>query len=167
MPYDARSVANFLLDHADQVARPITHLSLQKIIYFCHGWHLALHGKPLIEEPVEAWSHGPVYKSVYKAFKPAKRQHINFRATRMNFREGKEEVVTYDFESDIKQFLANIFNVYAQFSANDLRQISHVDGGPWHQIWSEALNKPSVGMRIPNDLILEHFRKDPQGLIVQ
>lgn len=164
MAYDARAVANFLLDYADQRSRPVTHLTLQKIIYFCHAWHLALHDEPLVGDPVEAWGHGPVFRSVYKSFKSARRGYVDFRAKGMNFQRGKEEIIRYDFDNELQFFLTNIFDVYAKYTASDLRRISHRKGGPWDEIWSRGSQGAFVGMRIPNALIGKYFREDSQGL---
>lgn len=33
---------------------------IQKLLYYCQGWHLARTGEPLFTEAVEAWVNGPV-----------------------------------------------------------------------------------------------------------
>jgi uncharacterized phage-associated protein len=33
---------------------------LQKLLYYCQGWHLAWTGRPLFSERIEAWDMGPV-----------------------------------------------------------------------------------------------------------
>ena len=38
----------------------ITHLKLQKLLYFCYGCYLARTGEELFAEPLEAWPKGPV-----------------------------------------------------------------------------------------------------------
>ena len=47
-PYDARAVANFLLDLADERSVPLTQMSLLKILYFAHGWYLAIEKYPTL-----------------------------------------------------------------------------------------------------------------------
>jgi len=89
MSCDARGVANFLLDIADDRQRPITHLWLQKAIFFSHGWHLALKSEPLIKDPTEAWKMGPVYRSVYRCFKASGDEHINNRAEGLDLTTGE------------------------------------------------------------------------------
>ena len=36
--YDARAVANFILDLAERDGRALTQVALLKILYFAHGW---------------------------------------------------------------------------------------------------------------------------------
>ena len=43
----------------------ITHLTLQKALYYIQGFYYAFYNDYLIKEDCEAWVHGPVYRSVY------------------------------------------------------------------------------------------------------
>ena len=47
----------------------VTPLKLQKLLYYCQGYSLALTGKPAFPEPIEAWKYGPVVNSVYQEYK--------------------------------------------------------------------------------------------------
>jgi len=167
MTGDARAVANFLLDYADQIGRPVSNLALQKIVYFCHGWYLAVFDRPLIEEPVQAWEHGPVFKSLYRSFKSAGNAPINFRATTMNYVEGKEEVIRSEFDPETAKFLLNVFDAYSRYRPGQLRQITHLPDGPWKQVWEDARKRPQPGMKISNDSIKAYFLMHPQGLDAQ
>lgn len=40
-------------------------MQLHKLLYYAHGWYLAVVGKPLLNETVSAWKHGPVVPSLY------------------------------------------------------------------------------------------------------
>jgi uncharacterized phage-associated protein len=60
MPYPAAAIANEFIKVAKRNGVLLTPMKLQKLVYFAHGWYLALLGKPLINEPVEAWKFGPV-----------------------------------------------------------------------------------------------------------
>ena len=63
-------IANYLLVLVDRKAGDaITHLKLQKLLYFAQGISLALRGIRLFEGPLKAWEHGPVSSSVYSCYK--------------------------------------------------------------------------------------------------
>jgi len=47
----------------------LTPLRLQKLLYYCQGWHLAETGRPLFSERIEAWATGPVVPDAFVAFK--------------------------------------------------------------------------------------------------
>ena len=51
---------------------PMSHLKLQKLIYYCEGYHLAFfNDRALVHENFEAWVHGPVCVDVYHLVKGA------------------------------------------------------------------------------------------------
>ncbi|MEQ9210807.1 MAG: DUF4065 domain-containing protein, partial [Pseudomonadales bacterium] len=154
-------VANFLLDHSDQVWRPVSHLALQKIIYFCHAWHLSKYREPLLSEEAEAWSHGPVFRSVYRSFKNCGSSHIISRAKTIDYGSGSEGVVQYEFPIEVETFLKNVFDMYARYSASDLRRISHERDGPWFRVWQAASIGATPSMKISDTLILQCFKGMP------
>ena len=43
----------------------MTHLKLQKLVYFAQGAPLHYVGEPLFHEPMKAWIHGPVCPDLY------------------------------------------------------------------------------------------------------
>lgn len=40
----------------------ISNLKIQKMLYYAQGYSLALFNKPLFDDRIEAWKHGPVVK---------------------------------------------------------------------------------------------------------
>jgi uncharacterized phage-associated protein len=80
MAYDARAIANFLLDYAAAKEQPVTIMSLLKILYFAHAWHLAKCGRPLTGQPFEAWKYGPVSRVVHEQFEGNGSCPIQWRA---------------------------------------------------------------------------------------
>lgn len=38
---------------------------IQKLLYYCQGWHLAHYGEPMFHERIEAWRDGPVVAKVW------------------------------------------------------------------------------------------------------
>lgn len=74
--YDALTVSKDLVligapeaasENADAVY--LSPLHLQKLLYYCQGWSLALLGRPLFHQPLCAWKYGPVVRDVYDCFK--------------------------------------------------------------------------------------------------
>ncbi|NLA91806.1 MAG: SocA family protein [Synergistaceae bacterium] len=58
----------------------VTPMKLQKLLYYCQGYSLALTGKPMFNEEIEAWSYGPVVPSVYQEYKACGRCCIPFES---------------------------------------------------------------------------------------
>lgn len=71
MTVDARMVAQYFLSRSTPNSdESITHLKLQKLVYYAQAWYLALNdGSPLFEDKIEAWIHGPVCPEIYPYYK--------------------------------------------------------------------------------------------------
>lgn len=48
---------------------PMTHMKLQRLVYYSQAWHLVWEDKPLFAERIEAWAGGPVIPVLYEALK--------------------------------------------------------------------------------------------------
>lgn len=73
---DVRELARYLLflfkEQMKNIADEefdVTPMKLQKLLYYCQGYSLALTGKPIFSEEIEAWRYGPVVPSVYQEYK--------------------------------------------------------------------------------------------------
>lgn len=69
-PYTALDIAKWFVNATDRESGDdITHLKVQKLIYYAQGWALALVGEPLFKEDLQAWAHGPVAPSVWNEYR--------------------------------------------------------------------------------------------------
>lgn len=154
---DPRSVCNFMLDEAEGHG-PITHLALQKLLYFAHGLYLMETKRPLVSGYFEAWEHGPVHPAAYRAFKDAGRRPINFRATRQNPLTGEKTSLDKLSDTTAMECSRRIILLYGRMTPHHLRMISHAPGAPWRFIVDKARTSVAFGLRIPDNVILERFR---------
>lgn len=46
---------------------PMSHMKLQRLVYYSQAWHLVWEGTPLFPERIEAWANGPVVPVLYEA----------------------------------------------------------------------------------------------------
>ena len=136
-----------------------TQMKLQKLIYFAHGWHLALYDQPLVDEAFYAWPYGPVIPSVYHKFKAFGVLGIN--------QFGLEYFISADekVESSMPQIndlgivlplCDKIWEVFGGYSGNQLSEMTHVENSPW-----KIVRDKYHGVRdilIPNDLIKDYFK---------
>lgn len=134
----ARQVADFFLSKADDDAGDlISNLKLQKLLYYAQGFYLALNDKPLFEEEIYAWTHGPVVPSIYDEFKEHGQAGIPKPA----------ESPTFDEET--VGLLDEVYTVFGQFSAWKLRNMTHEEP-PWKRTKS--------GQVISKDALREYFK---------
>ena len=159
MSHDAREIANFFLDHADSRGVPLTIMSVLKLIYFAHGWHLARFGCPLVKNRFEAWQHGPVVRVVYDCFQAEGDKPIRDRATRFDPLTATSVPADYELDAEERSFLRQIFDTYAHLHAFRLSGLTHEPGSPWDQLWNEMDGSTNPGMRITDESIRDHFMR--------
>lgn len=119
--YTASDIANWFLAAIDRDAGDaITHLKLQKLIYYAQAWSLALpsRGEPLFDEEIQAWAHGPVVESVFQ-------QHRGGSWEALPAPDAVPEVTAEDTEH-LKEILA----VFGEYSAKQLERMTHSEE-PW------------------------------------
>lgn len=164
-PYDPRSVANLLLDIADEQRLSLTNLALQKLLYFAHAIFLVKTRQPLVSGYFEAWQYGPVHPVVYRAFRSEADNPIATRATRVDVITGQRSPLPAATSDPIRQLCTQVIAQYAPLTPGRLVEISHAKNAPWHVIVNRAKTSLALGLRIPDDVILEHFRhhKVPVG----
>ena len=163
MPYPAIAVANEFLARAFLDHGTLSPMQLQKLCYFAHGWHLALtDGTPLIEEPAQAWSWGPVFPSLYQAVKDWGGEPLDRLITRPSwaFRRasapGEVEIPGIPpRDSYVSGLLDRVWETYGHLSSARLSQLTHDPDGPWFKLRQESQSRR--GVTIPDDQILAHF----------
>lgn len=162
-PYDPRAISNLILDFADSASLPVSHIALQKLLYFAHATFLVQRGKPLIKGPFEAWQFGPVHPAVYQAYKRAGEQPIKFRAKARNVLTGAESDVPIPTNPDVRLHVMQVVASYGRLSIGRLVTLSHADGGPWHYVVSATGDEGTLalGERIPDDVIRARFAARP------
>ena len=157
--FDPRSAANLLLDEADRLGIEVSNLSLQKLLYFAHGFSLVEDRRPLIVGHFEAWRHGPVHPLAYHAFKEAGREAISFRAHRIDPLTGEKRPLPEVKSKRARYIVLKVLVGYGSLSSGVLVGLSHAKDGPWRFVVDQSRTSAVLGMRIPNDVIAERFRQ--------
>ena len=119
----AIDVAKYFLSKSEpEIGDTISNLKLQKLLYLAQGFNLAIYGKVLFPEPIEAWAHGPVVPKIYHEFKHYKNDAIPIQKLNLSLISKKT-----------KGLLDEIWEIFGQFSAWKLRDISHE-----HNTWKST-----------------------------
>jgi uncharacterized phage-associated protein len=120
MAFAAFDVAKWFINRVDREAGDsITHLKVQKLLYFAEAWHQVSHGKELFNEQIEAWAHGPVVREVYTRLADFGWQALD-----------SIEPPPPDFPQETVETLELVVDLYDQFTAKQLEELTHLDK-PW------------------------------------
>ena len=154
MPYTPQHVANYFLDRAEAEGRPMSQLKLMKLVYIAYGWYLALTGKKLFCEDIQAWQHGPVIRSLYDELKHFGRSFIVGRTSEFDyetFERTEPEVPATD--TDTRVVLDKVWAAYKRFSGWQLREKTHESGTPWSLVYNPDVRDQII----PDETIRPHF----------
>lgn len=142
--YDSRAVANYLIGKAG--AGGLDSLQVMKLVYIAHGFVLAVLDRPLLEDDVEAWQHGPVVRRVY---------HCLPGGAAAIVRPIFEHAPAIDDDHDeAVGIVDSMFEKFGEIPGLYLSSLTHKPGSPWKKTW-DTYGKNAV---IPQDLIQKHYR---------
>ena len=117
----------------------LSHLKLQKLAYYAQGFYVALYGKPLFEDDIEAWTHGPVIPALYQEYKHCSSSKIPY----------SENFKADSFSEDEMELIEDVFQEFGQYSAWKLRNMTHEE-----PTWMDYESDNSV---IPVSHLQEYF----------
>jgi len=118
MVYKATDVANYVVRLSNDFGDEITHLRLQKILYYIQGAFLALKGEPAFDDEIYAWEYGPAVRSVFSKYTEYEKNSIP-----------PPETTIIINESD-QLFIKEINNRYRDYSTTQLVNKTHNEM-PW------------------------------------
>lgn len=123
----AKYIIQIGLDSSEEGEYDLTPMKLQKLIYFCQGFHLAFFDSPLFDEDIQAWSHGPVCPSLYHRFRKFESNPvILIDADNANLADRE------------KHLIDDVYRLYGQYTASKLRNMTHNEG-PWKESQPNAV----------------------------
>ncbi len=147
--YAPIDIAHWFLASIDREAGDsITHLKLQKLVYYAQAWALALNSKSLFEEDLEAWTHGPVVRSIYNEFKDHSSDAIP---------QTKTKTVEIK-EKEVLCLLNQINNVYAERTAKFLKEKTHEEL-PWKTARGGLALEARCTEKISKKVMQEFYKK--------
>lgn len=154
--YRPEAIANYFLDLASKEGEKIDPLKIQKLVYFAHGWNLAIYDKPLISEPVEAWRFGPVISDLYQAFKHYGNEPITAKAekydfTRAPYRRFAPEIPETDMAT--RMLVKKVWDAHKVYTGIQLSNVTHQPGTPWANTWGKKNTS-----YIPDEEIKAYFK---------
>lgn len=132
-------------------ADDLTPLKVQKMLYFLHGWYLAIAGESLIDGGFEKWQYGPVSPSVYESLKGYRGQPVNDYIKDWDSEKNAESIFFVNVKSkpQFVEILEAVWEKYSPLTAAQLSTLTHLRDTPWSLTENRAV--------IDDELIRRHF----------
>lgn len=140
---NAKTVANYMLYIMSDAFDDLTNMKINKLLYFAQGHYLSKYGKALFDDKIEAWDHGPVVPDVYAAYKPCGDQPIH----------GYDADLISQVTPEAEDVLFGVARKYGRYTASALRNMTHIVGSPWDQVYQKNQNH----IEIPLPVIRDYF----------
>lgn len=158
MAYTAKTIANEFLELAKNEDKKLTQMQIQKLVYICHGYSLAVFDKPLISDEIQAWQYGPIIPELYQEFKVFGKSPINILAKNFEINDNFEIIQKIPRvelnDSRTKELIQAVWDKYKGYSGPNLSDLTHRDNTPWAKTYVPGFSN----LLIDNEIIKEHYK---------
>jgi|GEM_PF-493435 len=134
--YSAEQIACwFIKRNKKDDTEPLGNMKLHKLLYYAQGCYLAFNDKPLFDESIFAYTHGPVVDSILEKYK------------------GNRSIQNCDnvvLDDETENFLEKVYKMFGQYAAWKLREMTHNEM-PWKDTEQSSI--------ITQNMIQDYFQK--------
>ena len=139
------AVANKFLSLAADRGDTLSPLQVIKLVYMAHGFMLGLYGRALVNEEAEAWTYGPVFRTLYRQVKKFGSQPVQPIACQ-----------TEQFDELEDDIIKQVYDKYGTKTAMWLSKLTHQPDSPWSQVWDDGRGHSA---KISNDLLEDYYSR--------
>ena len=147
-------LSNYIIAYCNLHNLEISNKKLQKLMYYCQAWSLALNGDKLISNDFEAWRHGAVLRPLY--FK-----YSRYGYNSIYMEEGLANNILEDAMGNIFNYRLNIINrvleIYSPYTANELEAMNHNEI-PWIDARGDLNDCEICDEVIDTDLMKRYYK---------
>jgi uncharacterized phage-associated protein len=131
-------------------------LKMQKLLYYCQAWHLAICKVPLFRGEFQAWVRGPVSREVYDRF------ITKTMFAPLGEADIRPEFANAEIPEDARKLVDQVLETYGKYSDTQLAELTHRER-PWTEardgiapqarctvVISEATMQETYAARIPS-----------------
>lgn len=146
---EALNLAGLIYERLSKLA-PVETLKLQKLMYYCNAWSLALTDRPMFRDEIQAWKHGPVVASLYP------------------YHRGAVLIGEWPHGSGVdvpkrdSELAQQVVEIYGGRTGWALRELTHTET-PWRDAWLESEQGRVRGFEISHTTMRDYYR----SLLVQ
>lgn len=148
--YSVLDIAIYFINKSIRDRNHLTPIQIMKLCYFAHGYKLAIDDIALVDETVQAWKYGPVFKDLYQVLKSFGNRKISKLPEVLSF---SEEIEEGDLE-----ILDAVYESLSDMDGMAISDLTHERGTPWEIVWEDE-GKKTRFTPIKNSLIKEYFER--------
>ncbi|MEK5108234.1 type II toxin-antitoxin system antitoxin SocA domain-containing protein [Cytobacillus sp. FSL K6-0129] len=165
--YRALDVADYIVHYCIETGKNISHLKLQKILYFLEA-HYLVNDSTLFTDDISKWRLGPVVESVYHEYKEFGSNNIKYIPNRISIDDtGKVSVSSFNvdiIDEHDKNVINTIVDKYSSIGPFILVNATH-EHTPWKED-EPNINNGVKGLYYNKTELRDFFIKHPNSFEV-
>jgi uncharacterized phage-associated protein len=140
----------------------MSHLKLQKLLYYVQAWHLAILDDSIVEDQFRAWMHGPVSTKVWHHFKSANSPVFN--AVKIDPKAAKNALgeTRRILKPEQLSLIDDVETEYGKLNAYELEAQTHSEA-PWLNARAGTAPDESSNAIITKEAMKKFYRQRLYG----
>ncbi|QAR44316.1 DUF4065 domain-containing protein [Kosakonia cowanii] len=145
--FSANDIATWFILKFAEYGDVVTHLKIQKLLYFSEAWNQVINDSELFKEEIQAWAHGPVVLEVFQQYKDYGWKPLPI----------PNDQDCPKFPAKVLNILLQVFDSYGELPAKTLENMTHTDR-PWIDARGDLAPEERCNTVIPKDQIKSYFK---------
>lgn len=136
----------------------MSHLKLQKLVYYTQAYHLAYFDTEIIDDDFEAWVHGPVSRKIYNSVKDYSILNNEIRYVQGEGEAHPKEILSEKLTKEQIDLVIDVIKALSKKTGFELENMTHNET-PWIKARSGYGQAEKCTVIIPKIEIKEYFRE--------
>ncbi|UAM97948.1 SocA family protein [Polaribacter litorisediminis] len=154
--------SNHLVNYILMVGGAMSHLKIQKVLFYIQAYHLAYFDKPIIEDEFQAWVHGPVSRKIYDSAKDISILHTELQFTLEDDEQSPIDIINNSLTVSQVELVNDVIDELKGLSGLQLENMTHSEE-PWLHARRGYESGERCAVVIPNELITDYYKKQIYG----
>lgn len=146
-------IADYIILKLNFGGETVINIKLQKLLYYVQAWYLAFYNERLFPERFQAWVHGPVSRTIYNRFAPAKSLY-----SEIYLKDVTPGFELNSLDPKIRQHIESVLEAYTPFSGSELESMTHRET-PWIAARSGYSPSERCEVEIDEELMGSYYRQ--------
>jgi len=152
----------FLSEYITEKIGSLSHLKLQKLLYYVEAYHLAYFDQSIIEDDFEAWVHGPVSRKLYNALKDYSVLYNEVQYVKGSDEYTPKEIIHTMITKDQLVLVNDVIDSLGIHSATELENFTHSEL-PWIEARRGLSDADKSTRLISKETMKLYYKKELYG----
>jgi uncharacterized phage-associated protein len=152
----------FLSEYIAQKVGSMSHLKLQKLLYYVEAYHLAYFDRSIVDDEFEAWVHGPVSRRLYVTLKGYSILYDEVEYTQGKDKFTPAEIIHEMVSEDQLEIINDVLESLGGHTATELENFTHSEI-PWIEARKGLSEGDKSNRIISKEVMKQYYKKELYG----